>query len=188
MKQLTQRRKPRALPGSSPGNRTRTNGSNARKGKRDKLCRSRNGAGTSGKLELHHHKDTRKDLPCDNPWLPNGVPTVTAQLWHMMSDSASSSLIVFSLCPSWRAAGKSGVGLVSTAVSPVKKRIGAAARKNYKKKHHLQPGTRLAQVSDATLKAVHPIGGVRTDGGPTSAIAARCSVYAAPKLAHAKSV
>ena len=66
---------------------------------------------------------------------------------------------------------------MSTAVSPVKKRNDDAARKNYIKRHRKQTDVAMEHVGNVTLKDVHPIGGVRPDGGPTNAITARCSPY-----------
>jgi len=62
-------------PQGSPGNGGCKSAAKAKKGKRGKLCRPRK---SSGKAELYQLKGNRRDLACSNPWLPNGMPVVSA--------------------------------------------------------------------------------------------------------------
>lgn len=54
-----------------------------KRGKHSKTCRSRKSAGGLGKLGLQSCKDASKDLPCSNPWLPNGASTPASPLHHV---------------------------------------------------------------------------------------------------------
>lgn len=87
---------------------------------------------------------------------------------HKIARVDSCSLVTARLC-----AGKSGVGLVSTAASPIRRRNRAPKPKRRIKRQPKKPEAASDTLPESFLSAIHPIGGVRVGGGPGNSLAGR---------------